>query len=605
MHLPGAGLLAAGLASLPGPRGALALSGPVAGRLERRGGGPERGAGSGRGAAEALVQTADGVAVAAPATAPVAWCAALSGNGGNWAVTLSFLSEALLLYLEEHPAATALDLRCGVGACSGAASLLVFRNLLANPSFGVPASGPASREQAHAVARALSFLALVTDLTDLEMASTLRHVVRTRLEDWGDRAWGKAVLAFDLPSLLVQFGHTLLLARHMDGQLAEHEVAAAIRGHCNSTEPECSLAQETLRAFASKAGMARLADLPQLQGRGATETEQEQLASVMKDIGAYAQGLMAQTLRRRGYGGAEPATAPALLRMGLGAELQTSGMVADPRSETELDRLLSESPDEGLISVTFAEARDPGESFLDSTFKGSHILALMARSTAEAILRSPSYRRKVLACRAGAATAACGRADRYVLAVVESLRPMLAVGGTEVGFMRPVVAPLSELGIAATFDPRANSSEAWALRPTSGPSARDAREILLGSWVERGLSVSLAEFYAEGSGRGEHVAYALFGKDRDAIMTKMSVEQLSRDVAEGEANWAEYASWAQHRPPGAFIDGSANWDCGKFLPAHVTRDSWQQRLHGAARARAGRGASGQQILDPMGACEGA
>merc|ERR1719221_1702358 len=120
--------------------------------------------------------------------------------------------------------------------------------------------------------------------------------------------------------------------------------------------------------------------------------------------------------------GAERGSLWQFLRFVFTKDPQANGLLVDPSSANELDRVLDAKPEDGFIAVTFSHPRGAGQSSLEGvSYKDSRVLALMSRGTAEAILKSATYRRRLLACLRGGDLDACGHTNRYVLAVVESM----------------------------------------------------------------------------------------------------------------------------------------------------------------------------------------
>jgi len=274
--------------------------------------------------------------------------------------------------------------------------------------------------------------------------------------------------------------------------------------------------------------------------------------------------------------------------------------------ENMVDSILAEKPEEGFITVTFVQSRtDPEQSVEGVTYSKTRVLALMARATAEAILQSKSYQRKISAC-LEKDVAGCQHADRYILATVDTMRPMLTLPTMEPGMVKPYIATMSSLGVMATFDPNeSNLGTPFSLRDgaISDDHEIDPLNVILGGFVDRGQSVVLQQFYNEGKKRDD-VQFTLFGKNEDPGTAVSAVKDLLSDENSATANWADFKAWAEPRPPTTFIDGELNWDCGASLPANIRGASWELRLHGAARARAALQPDKEQdIFDPMEACE--
>jgi hypothetical protein len=126
--------------------------------------------------------------LAAPAAAQPAadrvfvHCAVAQGNGFNWAATLGWLAaevDAAALAAErfeaEAPGRRALvELDCFVGSSSGGFVGALYDALLRNPAFGGP--GPRGHEATRAVARALMFLALSSNLDSQNVGLLLSAV---------------------------------------------------------------------------------------------------------------------------------------------------------------------------------------------------------------------------------------------------------------------------------------------------------------------------------------------------------------------------------------------------------------------------------------------
>lgn len=532
------------------------------------------------------------------------WCVALSGNGGNWASTLGFISEALLLKvkqleLEASPESAKVNLRCSVGASSGAATTVLLRSLLANPSFGVSSDGLATLAQARSIGRALSFLAQTTDLGKWEIANTLMEVIKTKFEDWGEEAWAKNAVAIDVPHTLLQFGRTIALARHMESAWTELDVTDMISSHCSAFNVTAwfktkGCHKSELVDVAKNAGLIHAADLPAPktqddQTQAAQDEVQEQLTFIMEDVSAHLLDFTKRKLKTIGF------------TFG-----QTNGLEVKPGTENMVDKVLAETPEDGFMTATFAHQTDYDPLLGKAHYATARVLAFMSRGTAEAILASQSYRRQILACSRQDASG-CRNVNRFILAVVETVRPMIVLPTMEPGMLKPHSAPLSSMGVTAIFDPKiASMAESLALKSTSEGGNFDPIELILGGFVDRGQSVALQQFYTEGMKQSGDVEFALFGKATDPLTAKKAVAELLSEEADGEANWQLYKDWASPRPTNTFIDGYINWDCGAGLPANIRGASWQLRLHGATRARMGL-ADGVQadIFDPMKACEDA
>jgi len=546
------------------------------------------------------------------------WCVALSGNGGNWASTLGFISEALLLYVEEQ-SPQKINLRCAVGGSSGAATTVLLRSLLANPSFGVSSDGVATRAQAVSIARALSLLAQTTDLNSWEKAQTVAAVAKTKLSRWGEEAWDKNTVAIDVASILLQFGRTIALARHMHSAWSELTVADMIQDQCGLTDwGQNWCKRETLVEVAKDFGLQYAADLPKRLNNSAVQEKRRifagaetksQLAFIMKDISSHMLNFTYKKLKAKGFSSG-----------------QANGLKVRSGSGNMVDDVLAETPEDGFMTVTFVHRRDdPEESVEGVAYADTRVLALMSRGTAESILQSQLYRRRISACQQKDA-AGCQHADRFILAAVETMRPMIALPTMEPGIVKPLVASLSSMGITNVFDPTIVSLQgSWSLQSTQwnnfevDPTERWEAAILggenyviLGGFVDRGQSVALQQFYADGR-KLEDVQFGLFGKNTDpktAINAVVDLLSDKSDESSGEVNWADYKAWAEARPSGTFIDGLIDWDCGAGLPANIRGASWELRLHGASRARAS--ACSMQhaacikqhdIFDPMEGCE--
>jgi len=552
------------------------------------------------------------------------FCLALSGNGGNWASTLSFISEALLSYVETlRDNAAKINLRCVVGGSSGAATTVLMRNLLANPNFGVSSDGLATPSQARSVGRALAFLAQTADLGSYhdkrgygsryhdgiahdrkDFARTLKHVAKVKHQDWGEGAWDKASFAVDVQNILYQFGRSILMARTMQPSFAEREVQDLITDRCAGRDTECG--KDDLQRIAKDAGVLHVADLPVIETGTKDEKKEQQLEWIMEDIAMNTIKFFDRTLERDGYTGFR--------------HDQKNGIdVVHPPNQ--VDKALMEKPEEGFMTVTFVYPRTSiDQSVKDVTYEDARVLALMSRSTAEAILRSETYKSRVKACLKGDATN-CLHADKYIIATVDSLRPMITLPTMEPGMVKPFVAPLSRMGVTSVFDPTKTFPLEFRLEPfdfgelESGGkektnSVHDSITLILGGFVDRGHSVQLQEFYAEGS-HMTNVQYALFGKNTDPGTAVRAVKDLlsSEDSPElKDEHWKDYVEWASERPKDA-IDVYIDWDCGAGLPANLRGASWKLRLHGAARTREvtkelfGDRTPGQEYLDLMRGCE--
>jgi len=437
------------------------------------------------------------------------WCVALSGNGGNWASTLGFISEALLLYVEEQ-SPRKINLRCAVGGSSGAATTVLLRSLLANPSFGVSSDGVATPAQAVSIARALSLLAQTTDLSSWEKAQTVAAVAKTKLSRWGEEAWDKNTVAIDVASILLQFGRTIALARHMHSAWSELTVADMIQDQCALTDwgkKWCK--RETLVEVAKDFGLQYAADLPE-QGRrrrnvenSATQEQKDetksQLAFIMKDISSHMLNFTYKELKAKGFSSG-----------------QANGLKVRSGSGNMVDDVLAETPEDGFMTVTFVHGRDdPEESVEGVAYADTRVLALMSRGTAESILQSQLYRRRISACQQKDA-AGCQHADRFILAAVETMRPMIALPTMEPGIVKPLVATLSSMGITNVFDPTIVSLQgSWSLLRLTQFMV-DPNYVILGGFVDRGQSVALQQFYADGSQsiNREDVQFGLFGRTR-------------------------------------------------------------------------------------------
>jgi hypothetical protein len=149
--------------------------------------------------AAALAGTAAPVAVAADRV--FVQCAAVQGNGYNWAATLGWLSAQVELaaaraaaYEAAEPGRrAALDIACLTGSSSGSFVAAVYDRLLSNPALVSGEAGPglATAAEARGVADALLFLALSTDFRGEGFGFLLSGIAaRLGLAERGDDAAG-------------------------------------------------------------------------------------------------------------------------------------------------------------------------------------------------------------------------------------------------------------------------------------------------------------------------------------------------------------------------------------------------------------------------------
>merc|ERR1719265_1386766 len=104
------------------------------------------------------------------------------------------------------------------------------------------------------------------------------------------------------------------------------------------------------------------------------------------------------------------------------------------------------------MTVTFVHQRSSRDQSVEGVgYANARVLALMSHGTAQSILQSESYRYRISAC-LRKDSAACQHADKYILAVVDSMRPMITLPTMEPGIVKPFVAPLSSMGVTSVFD---------------------------------------------------------------------------------------------------------------------------------------------------------
>jgi hypothetical protein len=549
------------------------------------------------------------------------WCIALSGNGRRWASTLGFMSEALQLFIDEIGYDRSINLRCAVGAQSGAAAIILFQRLLANKNLGIPDNGLATPEQARAVARALSVLAQISELNELEIRMIDKYIMETsQMQTWRKEAWPKNKAPSEVKGAMMQYIRAIVLAEHMKPELADLKVADFITDHSDRG----GFSMEELRSTAESVGLRVITDLPMLspsKQRVYDETSleslaakasvglQAQLEAIMSDVSSGVSKVAEDFLS-----GISITNVSLIQRNGI----NTLARAGDIFKESPLDKLLKESPMDGFISVTFVHAKNNTLADIKgASYAGLRVLAMMSRSTAEAVMASPSYKAQLACCRHPdrpenqCSVHGCNNADRYIIGVVDHMRPMLTLSLMEPGNNRPHAATLSQLGVTAVFDPEYGFSDAEDMVLEATSDLFNPIKLVLGGLVDRGQSVKLQEFYTEGR-QLQNVGFALFGIDGESKEARNLVKNVldggsgfrnavkRRLAGRGMAgnNWKHFMDWAQPRPTSTLFDGNVYLDCRQFRKQLTP---WQLRVKGVIAARISSTSLRSLVLTPSGA----
>lgn len=525
-------------------------------------------------------------------------CAALTGNGGNWPITMSFVSETILAYLDEAGDEGALvDLNCVAGGSSASALTLVLMNLLSNPSFGIKQGQPATHRQARRVARALGLLAMMTDLQNGEKGATIGEVIKGYFANWGKGAWKKG-LPMKMSAIVFQFARGIVLARRMNADWVDLPVADFIGSGRGSKK------RENVIEAATAAGFIMASDVPVLDVTisamaAIPETTNEQIESAVMDVSTRLEFFSHKFFDKLDI-----------------AKLQSQvhGVAFDEtdvrqfNEASELDLVLQQAPTPGFMTFVYVQERsadDVGSQGMNYT--QARVVAFMERSTAEAILRSSVYQTATNDCRAGDHRAyMC----RYILAVVDKQRPMLLHSLMEPGNQKPHIARLGDSDVVAMYDPLLGGSDAFELKKPKGVDGHNPLLLFIGGFAFRGQVAMLQECYLDGVG-AQDSKFIVWNKIVEMSFPKKVVKELMSEPGMAEANYEDFKAWGAVTPPNVFAEGKAVWNCGDSkLPAHAGGLSWRLRLHGAAVARIARKEALSDmspfrpiVYDPMEQCE--
>lgn len=569
-----------------------------------------------------------------PLKPPPLLCTSISGNGGNWAMSLAVVSESILLYLDEAGDEDALvDLSCVIGASSGSGATMVFMNLLANPNFGIADPGTATHRQARTIARALGFMGMIVDMQQDDMLGEAREVALEKARDWGDGAWEKLVTSTSVAGLFLPFARALVMARRMDTAWLDLPVEELITSQ-HAAGPSWLDKAEALIKSSYKPDSAWTERIEAFVGSGTLPEEAEQLMkikpsfSVEEKIQAAQAALFATASDVPTLTASPPAALASSVEdvsrrlkvlcaeffrdtLNYSVASQALGVhYDDQRPEhhqvaTELDLILQEPPIDGLITMVAFEPRSAADKGISGvTYDKHRALAFMSRPTAEAILRSQIYREAVGRCRNGDTTGARDPRHvylcRYMLAVVDRMRPMQAFGFQEPHQQKPYVARLRDSHVTASFDPLVTAS--FALRDTTGSDAHNPRIVIMGGYIMRGQLAMLQECYADGLGRpAQFILWSKIG--RQLFQQNVLRTLLSATQANYPEHWSDFQAWFDWAPSALFSNVKGAWDCVGTV-ADIAQTSWKLRLHGAAVARSARGQTGgRRVFDPLPDCE--
>lgn len=364
-----------------------------------------------------------------------AQCFAPQGNGGNWAATLSWVSEQInvrvqeAISLSQQGKRVGLYLGCMTGGSSGSVTTAVLSSILSNKNI-LPAKSAQdilSLEEATLVAKALRYVAFSVDLNLRELVRFFGQAFWTQgsnlinqnaLQPLIENLFGKDTphwwkgATVDPAKILVDFAATVHLAATLTPELINKTISFALSG----TE---------LNAYASK-GVKLVHELPEFS------STDEVLRLSTEDLASFSKGLEKQT---QFIGQASDSFVAKQFSLGDYARRHLADLGPKGGSyklKTTIDVPLAE----GFCTITMAALKRKKEDLQTLPMYPSLTpVVFCSQNTIHKILSSALYRQHV--------QSGHPYASRYVLAVVPSIRGALVPSIREPNMMAPLRSPLA------------------------------------------------------------------------------------------------------------------------------------------------------------------
>jgi hypothetical protein len=364
-----------------------------------------------------------------------AQCFAPQGNGGNWAATLSWVSEQINVRVQEANSLSqqgkrvGLYLGCMTGGSSGSVTTAVLSSVLSNKNILPTKSAQdiLSPEEATLVARALRYVAFSVDLNLRELVLFFGQALWTQgsnfinqnaLQPLIEKLFGKETphwwkgATVDPSKILVDFAATVHLASTLTPELINKTISSALSG-------------AELKAYESRA-VKLVHELPEFSSMD----EVTRLSNY--DFDSFSKGLEKQT---QFIGQASDSFVARQFALGDYARRHLADLSRNGgnyKLKTTIDTPLAE----GLCTITMAALKRKKEDLQTLPMYPSLTPVVFCdQRTIRKILSSALYRQHV--------QSGHPYASRYVLAVVPSIRGALVPSIREPNMMVPLRSPLS------------------------------------------------------------------------------------------------------------------------------------------------------------------
>ena len=385
-------------------------------------------------------------------------CLSASGNGYNWASTLTWAAEIIKDAANKLDADDRLNVACISGASSGSAVVATYGSLLQNKQlFDRADFNPQNitLEEAEILADALLYMALAADFRPavVNFYTTLDGDPRP------DPPWWRS--QYSLERVMLDFGTRVMLAQH----ITQTDVVRV-------KQLDRFIGYQSLEELADAANDAKI---------------RKEYRRVTFGIWQQSQGILERLYRDANYGRKQRTK-------------DRDDFKVNP--EHPVRRALAQKPADGILALNYAELAFT-RSTVDYRKKRSQPPAaknlvpfvFANRATAEQIIRSPFYQSQV--------SQKAPYVEQYVISVVPDYYTMIRHGVTEPEMMPPRIYRLSPLlenattnlaaGVSHFYQPKAEQN--WSDRPQFElfPSTRsvvrgnkllNARMGVAGGWID-------------------------------------------------------------------------------------------------------------------------
>jgi hypothetical protein len=537
-------------------------------------------------------------------------CAIPQGNGGNWAATLGWLSEQMLVRAEQAEQLStggqqvSVFFGCMLGGSSGSIATNVVMRVLNNQALipGARTDRLYTPAEARILGRAVRYIALAADLNLRELAHFFAQVAFNNATSVVNKA--------RLPGLIMSVFGSHQQAKWWDGQQVDGKkmmidfstilhLAQKINLQMLEAHPEAFLKEE-FAAAARQQGMNRVSDFPIFKNEKDVPRESadaKRLDSILdmqsKYIGEQSDHIIAKDFALGDY------------KARFSKNVYRGGHANYP-----LTRTLETPLSFGFCTITMARMYlNSAQLNLEHApdYNTLRPLVFCSKETVQAILSSPLYRQHV--------RDAHPFARRYILATVKASRGSMSPSIREPGMMQELIGPANngELEIEEIYAPDLDAGNGgkleFQLMPTSGFN-RTGQVIrpmfgIAGGFPDRRVSAWMMTYFYlqkvdEFKKNGFEVIGRLgvFGKPDDRSVDKFDTNVIrtifSANPQVGESNVRDWYAWQDSycntfepevkRRGGVITTVSLNWDLTK-IPAAQAGASRLIVVKGANAAR--------------------